>query len=133
MFHFTLDRGHDVSVKCLYCESTYNYLLIGSPIKPINDQIMKNAANRVKQMWGYRKIHMVQPEIDETNPEYPELPPVEITVWLDCHTPANPDFDGSELVVVWYRGEWRDQPLRDVLYDGLRSIPWSELAEDYNL
>jgi hypothetical protein len=43
MFHFTLARGHDVSVKCLYCESNYNYLLIGSPIKPINDQIMKNA------------------------------------------------------------------------------------------
>jgi hypothetical protein len=132
MFNFTLDSGHQVSVRSFYFKDTYLTVLLG-PNREQNKLIVKNALDRVKELWGNRKIHLIQPETDNIDLQRPLLPPVEITAWIECHTSSEPEFDGSELVVIWYRDNIENEPLYDIIYEGIKSIPWAEIAEDYNL
>ena len=47
--------------------------------------------------------------------------------------PINESYHGSEFVAVWFRVEIPDdEPFRRVLYDGIRAIPWEQLAQDFD-
>ncbi len=126
-----LDCGREVSFDAFHYSVTYSGLLEGRPTKKMNARICESALDRAGSMWGKRKVHMVPPKTNEKDPDHPRLPEVEITVWLTCNDPIDPSFDGSELVAVFYRDEWKDESLYDVIHGGVRSIPWDELAYDF--
>jgi len=82
-------------------------------------------------LWGRHKVHIVPPKIDESNADHPTLPPVRFTAWLECSEPLSKENHASALVVVWFRDEYSEsEPLIKILHDGIRSVPWDELAED---
>jgi uncharacterized protein (TIGR02996 family) len=128
---FELDCGRTVVVDTFYCHRTYIGLLEGRPNHQMNEELLKQARTRMHPLWGERKTYLVPPVIDESDPEHPRLPPVCLTAWLTCFQPIKEPNAGSELVVVWFRGEFEGEPMEQVIADGIRALRWEELAEDF--
>jgi hypothetical protein len=129
---FKLDCGRSVSVVAFYSQPTFLNLMLGLSNRHINDDIISKCLTEMTPLWGRRKVHMVPPRIDQSDPNHPTLPPVRYTAWLTCYEPISKENHGSELVVVWFREECsEDEPFRKILHDGIRSLPWDELAEDF--
>jgi uncharacterized protein (TIGR02996 family) len=128
---FELDCGRRVYVDAFYCHDTYIGLLEGRPNRQMNEEILERARTRMRPLWGERKTHLVPPVIDESDPRHPVLPPVCLTAWLTCCQPVQEPNAGSELVVVWFRAALAGELMEQVIADGIRALPWEELAEDF--
>jgi hypothetical protein len=118
-------------VDAFYCKSTYIGLLEGRPDRQMNEKILERARTEMRRLWGERRTYLAPPVIDQSDPEHPALPPVCLTAWLTCFQPIKEPNAGSELVVVWFRGEFAGEPMTQVLADGIRALPWEALAEDF--
>src|SRR5262245_42079815 len=98
----TLNCGRRVSVDAFDYSRTYSGLLEGLPNAEINDWIIQRALIRQESSWGRRPTYLIQPVIERKDPEHPRLPPVLLLARLRCNEPIDPNFMGSELVVVWF-------------------------------
>jgi hypothetical protein len=125
---FNLDCGRSVALQALYYQRTYLSLLEGSPDRELNDRILEQVESEMEPLWGGCRVHVILPEIDESNPAHSNLPPVRFTAWLYCPPVAKVN-DGSELVVVWFREDCSGEPLDQIVGEAIRSLPWDELAE----
>jgi len=95
---------------------------------------MKRSSSRRVPRWpvsGGTPDARRPPEIDDSDPAHPELPPIRFTAWLTCYQPIEEPNAGSELVVVWFRGECSGEPLDKVVNDAIRALPWEQLAQDF--
>jgi uncharacterized protein (TIGR02996 family) len=128
---FDLDCGRWVAVDAFDCMRTYIGLMEGRPNRDMNEHILEGARTRMRPVWGERMTHLVPPVIDESDPEHPVLPPVCLTAWLTCYQPIREPNAGSELVVVWFRGEFAGEPMEQVIFEGIRGLAWEELAADF--
>jgi len=139
--NFTLDCGHDVSLTDFEYRHAYGDYLEVEPRDEIHEKIIKTTLKGIQKRWGERTTYVVPPVIrtqyqqpkkpGEKPIPHPELPCIEIVAYLTSRTTKEPGFDGSELIVIWYRNEWKNESLRDVIYDGIRTIPWDDVAEDF--
>jgi hypothetical protein len=118
-------------VDAFYCRDTYIGLLEGLPDRRLNEETLERARAQMRPLWGERKTCLVPPVLDRSDPEHPLLPPVCLTAWLTCFQPIKEPNAGSELVVVWFRGPFAGEPMEQVLAEGIRALPWEELAEDF--
>jgi len=128
---FDLDCGRSVAVEALYFLRTYLGLLEGRPDREMNDRILAQVRTEMVPLWGERRVHVIPPVIDESDPAHPALPRLRFTAWLCCYQPIREPNAGSELVVVWFREECPGEPLDKVVGDAIRSLPWVELARDF--
>ena len=129
---FKLDCGRFVTVDAFYSQRTYSGLMLGRPNRQLNEEIISRCLTEMAPLWGRRKVHVVPPTIKEPLTDHPALPHFRYTAWLECNEPLSKENHGSTLVVVWFRDEAsEDEPLKKILYDGIRSLPWDELAEDF--
>ncbi len=130
MLYISLDCGWEVSLDSLdYCR-TYACLLEGRPTAELNAHIIETALGERRESWGRRKTHLIPPVVDGRDPKHPRLPPALLRAWLNCYRPINPEFHGSELVVVWFAEECHTEPIADVVFRAVRGLPWEELAAD---
>jgi hypothetical protein len=127
---FTLDCGRTVKLEALHCCRTYGGLIEGRPHPIVNQTIMERARGKMYPVWGARRTHVVPPVIDESDPDHPALPLVQMSAWLTCWEPIHPGNVGSDLVVIWYRQECEDEPFNEVIHEGIRRVAWDELASD---
>jgi hypothetical protein len=97
----------------------------------MNEDILAEALEEMIPLWGTRKTYVIPPSVDESDPEHPRLPPVRFTAWLTCYRPVVETYAGSELVVVWFREECDGVPIDQVIHEGVRAIPWEEVADDF--
>ena len=89
---FELDCGRSVTVDAFYYQRTYISLLEGLPNPKMNERILEKCRTALIPLWGKRKVHVVPPETDESDPEHPVMPPVQVTAWLTCYYPIlNPN------------------------------------------
>jgi hypothetical protein len=128
---FDLDCGRSVAVEALYYQRTYLSLLEGRPNQDMNDRILEKVRTEMAPLWGNRRVYVVPPAINESDPKHPVLPPVRFTAWLCCYQPIKEPNAGSELVVVWFQEECTDEPLDEIVHDAIRSLAWEELAQDF--
>jgi hypothetical protein len=128
---FDLDCGRFVAVDALYYQRTYLSLLEGRPNREMNDRILDKVRTEMAPLWGSRRVYVIPPEINESDPAHPVLPKMRFTAWLTCYKPIAEPNAGSELVVVWFREECPGEPLEKIVGDAIRSLPWEELAEDF--
>ena len=130
--YFELDCGRSVTVDAVHFIRTYGGLLEGQPNQRMNDDLISRAVERAGgRLWGTRKVHLIPPLVDRSDPAHPTLPRVELTAWLTCYRPIAEPNAGSELVVVWYRDEFPGLALDGVVYEAIRGLAWEELAEDF--
>jgi hypothetical protein len=128
---FDLDCGRSVAVDALYYQRTYLSLFEGRPNRKLNESILEKVRREMTPLWGDRRVHIIPPAIDDSDPTHPVLPRVRFTVWLTCYQPIKEPNAGSELVVVWFREECSGEPLDKIIGDAIRSLPWEELAQDF--
>ena len=126
-----LDCGQTVSVEAFLYDLTYSGLLEGSPNENLNAWFIEQALSRPAKLWGTRKVYMIPPTLDVTDPARTTLPRLNLHVWLTCTEPVDPMLQGSELVVTWFADESHTQPLADVISDVVRQLQWKQLARDF--
>lgn len=130
-YFFRLDSGRHVAVDAFYYQRTYLGQIAGSPDRERTLKKIEETRTQMEPLWGKRRVHIVPPVLDETRPDRPLLPPVRITAWLTCYDPVVPGNAASELVVVWFRTEFGSETMEQVIEQGIRSLSWDELAQDF--
>jgi hypothetical protein len=128
---FDLDCGRSVAVEALYYQRTYLSLLLGRPDQEMNDCILEETRTEVAGLWNARRVYVIPPLINESDPAHPVLPPVCLAARLCCYQPIAEPNAGSALVVVWFREECPDEPMDKIVSNAIRSLPWEDLAEDF--
>jgi hypothetical protein len=132
MFFMKLDCGRDVMLDSFDYSRTYAGLLEGLPNSEMNGRIIERALVYRDSTWGKRKVHLIQPTLNLTDPAHPALPPVLMRAWLVCFNPVDPAFMGSELVVDWFTAECHTEAIADVVFRAVRGLPWEQLARDFD-
>jgi hypothetical protein len=107
---------------------TYAGMLGGRPSEAFNRQIFKSLKH--SSDWGKRKTLKLLPSEEEFAAS---LKPVYYIVWLTSSKPLDPEFMGSELVVIWLGDRPGDQSLRALVEDGVKAIDWAAHAKDFDL
>ncbi|MFI1096188.1 hypothetical protein [Streptomyces sp. NPDC020917] len=141
--YVNLTSGRTVDLTEVRLSSTYGGFLEGYPCRRINDMSVSGLERGAKAAHPHSPVHLVAPAR-----EYPEgdaapgpFGPVEVLPAVRCvgvftSNPVDPDLDPvlhrSGLVVAWYQAD-PDVPSGDRADQGLRDVPWDELAEDFEL
>src|SRR5262249_26774299 len=99
MMFIKLDCGRSVWVDSFFYTRTYGGLLEGRPNRQLNEQIVHEIRGLMMRLW-LKKTHVIPPQLDESDPDHPVLPPVALGACLTCNEPINSEFMGSQLVVV---------------------------------
>lgn len=60
------------------------------------------------------------------------LPPWLCLAWLTCLEPVNPEFMGSELVVIWFTHDVSSMPIGDLVEAAVKGLDWESLAADFD-
>lgn len=132
MITFDLESGRSITADAYEYSRTYLELMEGLPNARLNRRILDEAQKKARTLWGKRKVYLVPPECDRSEPESPALPPSQYIVWLTCHEPVNSKFSASELVVVFYSSLPEDTPITQVFQKYLQHLNWEHLAFDFD-
>lgn len=132
MITFELESGRSITADAYEYSRTYLELMEGLPNARLNRRILDEAQKKARTLWGKRKVYLVSPECDRTDPEHPVLPPAQYIAWLTCPEPVDPKFMASELVAVFYSGLPEDTPIPEVFRKYLEHLNWEHLAHDFD-
>ena len=127
MLSFDLDCGRSVYLDSLHYSRTYAGLLEGRPNAQYNTEITTRVCTNTNS-----PAHLVPPDLDNTDPEHPSLPPIEMIAKVWCNDPITPNGMGSHATIIWYRDTWDSQSLTDVVLDGIRGVDWNKIAADFD-
>lgn len=136
---FQLDEGREVSLVSFVYGYTYQSLLEGHPHREMDKSIVKRALKRAESIWNRRPTYLIEPEYGTYEDGSPfgiieRLPNVTMTAWFESWEPIhNRSMCGSQLVVVWFRDDWGEKPIQQVFQEDIKSIPWSQHAEDFDV
>ena len=132
MLLLNLDCGRRVSLDELDYSHTYAGLLEGRPDAQMNAQIIERALSFREAPGIKRSVHLIPPLVDNSIPAHPKLPPIRLRAWLTCDEPVNPQFMGSDFVVVWFSQDCHNASISDVVFQAVRGLPWEQLARDFD-
>ena len=121
-----LTNGRSIRVDGFEFGYTYGGLLEGRPNETINKRIFERIV--YPSSWGHRKVLRLEPDRKEFR-EF--LKPAHYSVWLHSNTPIDPDYHGSELVVIWLDDVPNDRAISDIIQSGVQHIDWDRHAEDF--
>jgi hypothetical protein len=136
-----LASGRTIELAELRMSSTYGGLLEGYPFKRMNDLKLSNLATRAANAFPARPLHLVPPAREYPVQTAGAFGPVELLPAVTCigsftSAALSPEHDAvlyySALTVVWFQ-DTPAVPTGDYAEDALRSIPWDETAEDFEL
>lgn len=130
LFSFTLDCGREVSVCDLSIWGTYEGWLEGCP-DPCKYRDF--ALKRAKQKYQFSPVHLIPPVMEECFPGHdsrPALPHNCLLAFMRCWKPVDPSMDLSHLAVLWFEPDIMHRPLKAVLHEALRAVPWVSVAKD---
>lgn len=126
MMKISLKCGREVSVDAFEFGYTYGGLLEGSPDKRMNQNIFERTS--YSSTWGPRKVLKIKPEGHEFENV---LKPSHYAVWLHSNEPIDPDYHGSELVVIWFDELPNGKVIEEIIQNGVENIDWEKHAEDF--
>ncbi|CAM5273986.1 hypothetical protein GCM10010329_46090 [Streptomyces spiroverticillatus] len=136
-----LASGRSVRLVELRLSSTYDGMLEGYPCKPVNDRKVHHLRERAARELPGTPAHVVEPV--RVLPDEPAgaFGPVEVLPAVTCvglfrsdavEADHHPVGYRSALVVGWFQAT-ADLPSGEDADAALRSIPWEQLAQDYEL
>jgi hypothetical protein len=121
--------------------STYGGLLEGYPFKRMNDLKLSSLATGAANAFPARPVHLVPPTREHPDQTAGSFGPVELLPAVTCirafaSAALSPEHNAvlyySALTVVWFQAT-PAVPTGDNTEHALRSIPWDESAEDFEL
>lgn len=124
-----LDSGREVMVHAFYMHPSYgDYLECREDDIHVNKAVFERAS--FPRDWGHRKLLKIEPDEEEFEDG---LKSFCFVVWLISYKALNKDFDGSELVVIWFGNVFEESSLLNIIKDGVKSIDWEGNAQDFNI
>lgn len=117
----------EVKVDAFEFGYTYANLIEGSPNEMFNEKTFDKAS--YPPNWGIRKVLKIKPDREEFENK---LQPCRYAVWLYSDEPINPNYSGSELVVIWFGELPYGKTFIDLIQSGIGEIDWIENAQDFN-
>ena len=123
--HIKLLSGIEVSASDFSFGYTYGGLLEGTPNEKFNRKIVERT--NYPSNWGARKTLKLSPSEEEIKRG---LKPAHYAVWLSS-TPINPDYHGSELVVIWFDFAPKERSIKEIIQAGVEAIDWKSNAKDF--
>lgn len=137
--HLTLSPRRGIALTELRLRSTYSGLIEGVPTRQVNERIIAHLLRTAESSYPGRPVHLIPPEVtarggsNHRGEPFEDLPAVACIGAFDSDEidPAhNSGWYFSALVVVWFQAT-ADPPTNDNAPAGLRSLPWDELARDF--
>ena len=136
-----LSSGRSIDLSELRLSSTYGGMLEGYPCRPVNDMKIKGLLRAAEHAFPTTPVHLVPPPREYPDQYAGAFGPVEVLPSVACvgafrSTALDPAHDPvlhrSALTIIWF------QPTPHVpsgcdAEEGLREVPWEELARDYEL
>ncbi|MFD3735913.1 hypothetical protein [Streptomyces sp. NPDC058632] len=139
--HTVLSSGRSIELTELRMSSTYEGMLEGYPCKRINDLKVNGLQRQAERAFPSTPVHLVPPFREYPDQTAGAFGPVEVLPSVACvgvfrstavAAELDPVLHRSTLTVVWFQPV-PDIPLGEDADLALRSIPWEELAQDYEL
>lgn len=136
-----LTSGRSLDLSELRFSSTYGGMLEGYPCKPVNDMKIKGLVRTAEQARPSAPVHLVPPPREYPDQYAGGFGPVEVLPPVACvgafHSTAldrthDPVLYRSTLTIIWFQPTPRVPSGCDA-EEGLREVPWEELAHDYEL
>ncbi|MFF7182066.1 hypothetical protein [Streptomyces sp. NPDC008121] len=136
-----LSSGRSIELTELRMSSTYGGMLEGYPCKPINDMKVRGAQWQAESAFPSTPVHLALPSCEYPDQTAGPFGPVEVLPAVTCigafrSTAVAPELDPvlhrSALIVVWFQ-TGLDVPSGEDADPALCSLPWEELAQDYEL
>jgi len=131
---FSNSSGRRLWLDALYVTGTYAGVLEGTPSIQSNNSLIRGSATAMERLWGARATYVVPPErriVEDGGVRFETLPSTVFYAWLTS-TPVNPEWCGSELVVVWFDEEPTRDPLPSLLMKVMANLQWELLAKDFD-
>lgn len=134
-----LASGRTIKLAELRMSSTYGGLLEGYPCKRVNDFKVNSLATRAANSFPGRPVHLVPPTREHPDEAAGAFGPVELLPAVTCiglftSSALSSEDDAvlyySGLTVVWLQAAPAVPTGAD---QTLRSIPWEEIAKDFEL
>ena len=126
-----LATGETVKLDALHLERTYRGMLEGLPRASDNTRRLAEAVSRMEPLWGERRVHVIPPTTRQES-GHTLFPEPTYFAWLTCHTPIDPKYCGSELVVVWFGPEQSRVSLSALVSEAVCDLPWVSLVRDFD-
>lgn len=126
--------GRKLRLDALYVEETYAGLLEGTMRRQDNLWLVEHIGERMPRAWGKRVLHVIRPEqlSDPDTGSAEWLPPAVFFAWLNSDS-IDKEWEGSELVVVWFGTLDAEESIAKQLEAALCEVPWESLAKDYDI
>jgi hypothetical protein len=125
----TLDSGREVSVNAFSLKNTYGNMIAGTTKdRYVNKNIFNDA--KPPKDWGIRKTRKIKPKEHELQEG---LKPYCFSVWLNSNKPIDSEYDGSELVVIWFEDIPLNTTIEQIIHNAVKSIDWESSAQNYHL
>jgi len=137
--HIALLSGRSIELTELRMSSVYGGMLEGYPYKLINDMKVSGLQREAERAFPSTPVHLIAPSREYPDETAGAFGPVEVLPSVACigvfsSTTITPELDPvlhrSALTVVWFQTVL-DVPSGEDADLALRSIPWEELARDY--
>lgn len=120
-----LSNGKIVTLERFKMEFIYSGILVGKPNREINDKIISDAINELKQ----NKVLVL---MDDAYTSEDLLKPIMITAGF-ASQPINDSeemFDGSYLNIIWFSNDLKTNSI-DKMIGNLKNFDWNLEAENY--
>lgn len=123
-----LQSGKEIYLEAFYCTPTYAGLLIGSPTKESNANLIKNLNH--PSDWG-KKISILKKSDMFVSENI--LKPIINFAWISSEPINNKDnqFDGSNLVAIWFSDENFNKSLNEIIIKGVGNLDYDKYAENF--
>ncbi|MFD8691692.1 hypothetical protein [Streptomyces sp. NPDC059651] len=137
--HLTLSPRRGIALAELRLRSTYAGLIAGAPTKQVNERIIAHLLGTAEKAYPGWPVHLIPPEVTARGGTTRRDEPIEDLPAVACigafdSSEIDPAHDSgwyfSALVVVWFQAT-ADPPTNDNAPAALRSLPWEELARDF--
>lgn len=126
MIKIKLNSGREVSVEGFSFGYTYGGLYEGLPNEKMNNDIFDRSS--YPNNWGPRKVLKIRPPKSDFEKA---LKPTDYAAWLHSNEPIDPEYHGSELVVIWFGDPPNGKTVEEIIEQGIKDIDWESNAEDF--
>jgi hypothetical protein len=124
---------HELRIEAVHARRAYMGVLGGESRASINGGVLKRAPRRARELFACDGVHLVDPTRDWDNfgRASNSLPNWEIYALLKCDWAPTEEYDGSQVVVIFYADHLFESGVLEQLSTHLERSEWESIAEPY--
>ena len=135
-YGFVLASGRPVLIEAFHMDETYADWLEGATNEASNQQRIARELASMTKAWGIRATHVIPPvgRVEERRDgrRNVKLPTYCYRAWLTSKAISD-DYNGSELVVIWFAERDMERSLAGIVELACRDLSWESLAQDFEV